>query len=131
MVFLPSKLSAIGAVNGALAVIMGAFGAHGLEGLLKAGEITQRQFDAYSTGADYHLLHALLLVVIGLLPTRKLRTASAVAIILGMALFSGSLYIYGVTGAVMAAMITPIGGVSYIIGWSLLAAALWRQDSKR
>ena len=120
----PSKISSIGAMSGALAVIIGAFGAHGLKSLLGAGDITQRQFDAFGTGADYHLLHALLLVVIGLLPARKFRTAAAVAIIIGMVLFSGSLYIYGVTGAVTAAMITPIGGAAYIIGWGLLAAAL-------
>lgn len=123
---MPSKLSAIGAASGALAVVMGAFGAHGLESLLAAGDITQRHFKAFGTGADYHLLHAVLLVVVGLLPTSKLRTASAVAIILGMALFSGSLYIYGLTGAVTAAMITPIGGVAYIIGWGLLAILLWK-----
>ena len=126
MTFRPSKLSSLGAISGALAVMIGAFGAHGLEGLLKAGDISQRQFDAFGTGADYHLLHAVLLVVIGLLPARKLRAASAAAIVIGMALFSGSLYIYGLTGAVTAAMITPIGGVAYILGWGLLAAALWK-----
>ena len=124
-----SKLSAIGAASGALAVMIGAFGAHGLEGLLEAGDVTQRQFKAFGTGADYHLLHAVLLVVIGLLPARKLRAASAAAIIIGMALFSGSLYIYGVTGAVAAAMITPIGGLAYIAGWVLLAVMLWRRPA--
>lgn len=129
MVITASKLSAIGAASGAAAVIMGAFGAHGLENLLKAGDITQRQFEAFSTGADYHLLHALLLVVVGLLPARKLRIASAAALIIGMALFSGSLYIYGVTGAVAAAMITPIGGAAYIIGWTLLAVMFWKKPA--
>ena len=125
----PSKLSSIGAMSGALAVIIGAFGAHGLKSLLSAGDTTQRQFDAFGTGADYHLLHALLLVVIGLLPADKLRTSSAIAVILGQILFSGSLYIYGLTGARTAAMITPIGGAAYIIGWGLLAAALWKNPS--
>ena len=116
-------------MSGALAVIIGAFGAHGLKSLLSAGDTTQRQFDAFGTGADYHLLHALLLVVIGLLPAGKLRTSSAIAVILGQILFSGSLYIYGLTGARTAAMITPIGGAAYIIGWGLLAAALWKNPS--
>lgn len=124
-----SKISAIGAASGALAVIMGAFGAHGLEGLLEAGQITQRQFEAFDTGANYHLLHAVLLVVIGLLPASKLRSASAIAVLLGMALFSGSLYIYGLTGAVTAAMITPIGGLAYITGWVLLAVMLWKKPA--
>ena len=130
MAFKPSKLSSLGAVSGALAVVMGAFGAHGLEGLLEAGDITQRQFEAFGTGADYHLPHAIVLIVIGLLPAQKLRTASAIAIILGMALFSASLYIYGITGAVAAARVAPLGGAAYIIGWGLLAVMLWPQDDR-
>ena len=129
MAFSPSRLSSIGAASGALAVMIGAFGAHGLKGLLRAGDISQRQFEAFGTGANYHLLHSVLLVVIGLLPARNLRRASAIAVIIGIVLFSGSLYIYGVTGAVTAARITPVGGLSYILGWSLLALMLWKKPA--
>ena len=87
------KLSAIGAISGALAVIIGAFGAHGLKGLLAAGDISQRQFAAFETGADYHLIHALLLVIIGLQAAARWRAAAAICAILGMILFSGSLYL--------------------------------------
>lgn len=123
-----SKLiSGIGALSGALAVGFGAFGAHGLESLLKAGDITSRQLAAFETGAEYHLLHAVLLVIAGFIPPGKWRSAAAGFILAGMILFSGSLYVYGLTGSKTAAMITPLGGLSYMIGWISLAIGVWRR----
>ena len=125
-----NRLAAFGALSGALAVMIGAFGAHGLKGGLADGSITQRGFEAFQTGADYHLIHAALLFGIGLLPASRLRNLCGGFIIAGMVLFSGSLYIYGVTALPAFAMITPLGGVSYIAGWLCLAVVLWQHNAQ-
>ena len=113
--------SAIGAVFLALAVILGAFGAHGLKDRL----------DAYSLGVwekavFYHFIHAMGILVVSLLPrtgTFPLSAASLVAWLLtaGILIFSGSLYLLAVTGVHTLGAITPIGGVCFIAAWLLLA----------
>ena len=113
--------SAIGAVFLALAVILGAFGAHGLKDRL----------DAYSLGVwekavFYHFIHAMGILVISILPrtgTFPMAGASLVAWLLaaGILIFSGSLYLLAVTGAHTLGAITPIGGVCFIAAWLLLA----------
>lgn len=113
--------SAIGAVFLALAVILGAFGAHGLKDRL----------DAYSLGVwekavFYHFIHAMGILVVSMLPrtgTFPLPGASLVAWLLaaGILIFSGSLYLLAVTGAHTLGAITPIGGVCFIAAWLLLA----------
>ena len=113
--------SAIGAVFLALAVILGAFGAHGLKDRL----------DAYSLGVwekavFYHFIHAMGILVVSLVPrtgTFPMAGASAVAWLLaaGILIFSGSLYLLAVTGVHTLGAITPIGGVCFIAAWLLLA----------
>ena len=113
--------SAIGAVFLALAVITGAFGAHGLKDRL----------DAYSMGVwekavFYHFIHAMGVLVVSLLPrtgTFPLAGASLVCWLLtaGILIFSGSLYLLAVTGVHTLGAITPIGGVCFIAAWLLLA----------
>jgi uncharacterized membrane protein YgdD (TMEM256/DUF423 family) len=105
----------------ALAVILGAFGAHGL----------RNRLDAYSMGVYekavfYHFIHALGLLVVSFLP--KTGTFSEFAtnwvcglLLAGILIFSGSLYLLAVTGNKMLGAITPIGGVSFIAAWLLLA----------
>lgn len=115
--------SLIGAVLLALAVILGAFGAHGL----------QNRLDDYSRGVYekavfYHFLHAMGILVVGVLArtgTFPPQGADTVSWFLfaGILLFSGSLYLLAVTGTRALGMITPFGGVAFIIGWLLLA---WR-----
>ncbi|MEM1318867.1 MAG: DUF423 domain-containing protein [Bacteroidota bacterium] len=112
-------------ILGAIAVIIGAFGAHGLE-----GKITEVQQNTYETGVTYHFYHTLALLACGLLawqyPTWQLRWA-AIAFALGILLFSGSLYLLscrellGLTSWRWLGPITPIGGVGFIIGWIFFA----------
>lgn len=116
----------IGAVLGSLAVILGAFGVHGLEKVLDPALL-----DRYQTGVTYHFYHTLALLVIALLwekhPSSKLKF-SGLCFIIGTLLFSGSLYLYAVTGIKSFGMITPIGGSAFILGWSALAWYGWQQS---
>jgi uncharacterized membrane protein YgdD (TMEM256/DUF423 family) len=111
----------IAAVNGALAVAAGAFGAHGLQGRLDAHAL-----QVFETGARYHMYHAL---AIGL-AAYAIRGASAGAaqaaamfFLAGIVLFSGSLYLLALTGARSLGIVTPFGGLSFIVGWAALAYA--------
>ncbi|WML91172.1 DUF423 domain-containing protein [Thiothrix lacustris] len=109
----------IGSLSGMLAVILGAFGAHGLEQLVDA-----KMLQRFHTGVEYQFYHALALLVISILYKNirnKYIVFAGYAFLLGMILFSGSLYLYVLTGIKGIAMITPIGGLSFVIGWGLLA----------
>ncbi|WP_028487900.1 DUF423 domain-containing protein [Thiothrix lacustris] len=109
----------IGSLSGMLAVILGAFGAHGLEQLVDA-----KMLQRFHTGVEYQFYHALALLVISVLYKNirnKYIAFAGYAFLLGMILFSGSLYLYVLTGIKGIAMITPIGGLSFVIGWGLLA----------
>jgi uncharacterized membrane protein YgdD (TMEM256/DUF423 family) len=109
----------------ALATICGAFGAHALK-----GHLTQDKLQVYETAVRYHFLHALGLVAIGIL----LRTAdsdllrwSAIAVLVGIILFSGSLYLLTFGAPRLLGIVTPFGGLALIVGWILFAAALWKK----
>ncbi len=105
------------AISGALAVGIGAFGAHGLKDTL---ELTGR-LETFETGVRYHFYHTLALLGIGFLalikPDWKQLGFSASCMMLGMVIFSGSLYILSLTGINWLGAITPIGGVAFILGW--------------
>lgn len=109
----------IAAINGFLAVAFGAFAAHGLSDRLDAHAL-----QVFETGARYHMYHAL---AIGLaaLAARGIATAGWAAsfFLLGIVLFSGSLYLLALTGFRPFAFVTPFGGLSFLIGWGLLAWA--------
>ncbi|PID50443.1 MAG: hypothetical protein CR991_01565 [Proteobacteria bacterium] len=108
---------------GMLAVILGAFGAHGLEKLLE--EPMQQRFH---TGVEYQFYHTSALLALGLLylhdPNKWLRYA-AYAFIFGIIVFSGSLYLYVLTANRNFGMITPVGGSSFILGWILMWIGVW------
>ena len=115
--------SATGAVLLALAVILGAFGAHGL----------QNRLDDYSRGVYekavfYHFLHAIGILVVAVLSRTGTFPQQATdtvcwCLLVGIVLFSGSLYALALTGNRALGMITPFGGLAFILGWLLLA---WR-----
>ncbi len=118
----------IGSVLGMLAVALGAFGAHGLEKIVDA-HMLQR----FHTGVEYQFYHTFAILVVGLLhgqvaQQRTLQRAGY-AFLLGIVLFSGSLYAYVLTGVTSIAMITPLGGSAFIIGWLLLAIACRSQGT--
>ena len=102
---------------GALGVLLGAFGAHGLEGVVDE----PRLLENWNTGARYHVIHAVALLGVAAHP--KQPRVAGVAFSVGIVVFSGSLYLMTLTGARWLGAITPIGGVLFIIGWLALAAA--------
>src|SRR5665213_2566629 len=113
--------SAVGAIALALAVMIGAFGAHALEGRL---DVYSRGI--YETGVTYHFFHALGLLIVSLLPrigALSPTQASRVCLLLavGIVLFSGSLYVLAISGEKMLGAVTPFGGLSFIAAWVLLA----------
>jgi uncharacterized membrane protein YgdD (TMEM256/DUF423 family) len=114
----------LGSANAALAVILGAFGAHALR-----ARLTPAMLDVYRTASQYHFYHALGLLVIAALATRIPDSAmlrwSGWLMTAGIVLFSGSLYLLAVTGTGWLGAITPLGGLAFIAAWvALLAMAL-------
>lgn len=108
----------------ALAVAIGAFGAHGLK-----AHLSQEMLQAYRTGVEYHFYHALGLLLIGVLSVlypSNLLNWSAFLLTLGIILFSGSLYLMAITGIKWLGAITPIGGLSFIAGWVFLFLSVWK-----
>lgn len=111
----------IAAINGFLSVVAGAFGSHLLE-----KHLDEKLLHAFEVGARYHMYHALALLAVGLLAHQhrsRLLTFSGIGFLIGMIVFSGSLYGYALSGARVLAMITPIGGLFQLAGWVLLAVA--------
>ncbi|MBX6316483.1 MAG: DUF423 domain-containing protein [Isosphaeraceae bacterium] len=111
----------IGAVLGALAVGLGAFGAHVLH------ERSGFKADVYETAVKYHMYHALALLAVGLLGA-LVRPSPALALagwmfLVGTLLFSGSLYALAIGGPRWLAWVTPIGGLAFLVGWIALALA--------
>jgi len=114
----------IAALNGALAVALGAFAAHGLKAVLDPAALS-----TFDTATRYHMFHALALLGPALLSARtssRLLHLSGAAFLLGILLFSGSLYILSLTGSRAFVLVTPVGGLSFIAGWLLLAAVGWQ-----
>jgi uncharacterized membrane protein YgdD (TMEM256/DUF423 family) len=106
-----------------LAVAFGAFGAHGLKDQLGEADMA-----IYRTAVDYHMWHALGLGLIGLLAERHTEAPgfrwAGTAMIIGLVLFSGSLYALSLSGLRWLGMITPLGGLSFMTGWALVALTL-------
>lgn len=112
-------LLVVAAILGGLAVAAGAFGAHGLRGRLDAAMLA-----AFETGARYQMYHALALLGLAAAVDRwpgAGLAAVAWLFIVGTVLFSGSLYLLAVTGTRWLGMVKPLGGVTLIAGWLLLA----------
>ena len=117
-----------GAVLAGLAVVFGAYGAHGLESLLSQwgfGEELAQRLEWFETGVRYQFPHALALLLIGWAgnPHSRLQRIAAAAFLLGTLLFSGSLYGLTLLDASWRKLgaITPLGGLALIVGWALLA----------
>ena len=104
----------ISAVSGFTAVAIGAFGAHGLR-----EKLTPDMLEIYKTGVLYQLIHSVVLLVLSLNNFIKGYLPS-LFFLLGIILFSFSLYIYSTSGIKFFAMLTPFGGVSFLIGWLLI-----------
>ena len=121
-----SRIAAMaGAVLGALGVILGAFGAHALRSILEA-----RDLEIFETAVRYQMYHAFALMAAAWLISRNVPVAgnAAWAFIIGVVIFSGSLYLMVATGQRWLGAITPIGGAAMIVGWCLLAYAASQLD---
>jgi uncharacterized membrane protein YgdD (TMEM256/DUF423 family) len=109
----------IGAICAALSVAFGAFGAHILERILEP-----KYLETWGTGVTYQMLHAVGILIVGLLlsklPGNPLLTWSGWLMVVGIILFSGSLYVLCLTKISVLGAITPIGGVSFIVAWILM-----------
>jgi uncharacterized membrane protein YgdD (TMEM256/DUF423 family) len=114
----------IGSLNALLGVALGAFGAHGLK-----SRDTPDLLAVWQTAVQYHLVHALGLLLIGILvqlmPESALVRQAGWALLTGVVLFSGSLYLLVLTGVRPLGAVTPLGGLAFIAGWALLALAAW------
>ena len=103
----------IAAAFGFLGVALGAFGAHGLN-----DSLSEKMLETYKTGVLYNLIHSVVLLVLALSNYKFIRTF--IFITTGIVLFSFSLYIYSITGIKFFAIVTPFGGISFLIGWILI-----------
>jgi len=101
----------ISGIMGFAGVAFGAFGAHGLKSILN-----EQLLETYKTGVLYHLIHSVVLLAIALAGKEKF-IKSFWFFFAGIILFSFSLYVYSISQITMFAMVTPIGGVSLLIGW--------------
>lgn len=116
------KLILLGSVMSAIAVIIGAFGAHALKPHMSVSEL-----QTFETGVKYHFIHSLGIIIIGILyhihPNKNLKRAGNL-LFLGIVFFSFSLYLLalkeflGISNWTFLGPITPIGGLSFILGWS-------------
>lgn len=110
----------ISSVSGALGVALGAFGAHKFQDFL----IETNRYDTFQTGVKYHFFHTIMAFLIGMLLIKYQHTSlgyAGIAFLVGVLLFSGSIYIICFSGITKFGMITPFGGLLFIVGWLLCA----------
>mgnify|MGYP003683363511 FL=1 len=114
----------VGAIFSGLAVALGAFGAHALK-----EKLSPYALDVFETGVKYQMYHALAIIAVGLLASRIDGPAirvSAYSFMIGILVFSGSLYTLAFTGTKWLGAITPMGGLAFLVGWISLALACFR-----
>lgn len=115
---------AVGAVFGGVGVALGAFGAHALK-----GRLTPHMLSVFEIGIKYQMYHALALVLLGLLAIKVdnwMLKASGVSFAVGILLFSGSLYGLALSDNRSLGVVTPFGGVCFLIGWIMLGISVLR-----
>lgn len=116
----------LASVSGFLAVAFGAFGAHALD-----NRLDEYGMGVYETAVQYHFYHSLALLGVGLFalyqPSGAVLRSSGVLFLIGIVVFSGSLYLLSLTGARWLGAITPLGGLAFLAGWACLVAASWKQ----
>jgi uncharacterized membrane protein YgdD (TMEM256/DUF423 family) len=123
-----SKYGALGAIHALLAVMLGAFAAHGLK-----ARLSEEMLNVFETGVRYHMYHGIGMLLLALAADRlgssqSIRWAARL-MHAGIFLFSGSLYVLSLTDVKWLGAITPLGGVAFIVAWGLAAYALWQSRS--
>jgi len=119
-----NRIAVLAAGGGALAVVLGAFGAHALRNVLDAAEL-----QTWHTAVEYHFWHTLALLAAAVSAPSRWRSAGAIALTLGIVAFCGSLYALALGAPRVLGMITPLGGACLIAGWISLAAGLSRPST--
>jgi uncharacterized membrane protein YgdD (TMEM256/DUF423 family) len=115
---------AAGSISAFLAVVLGAFAAHGLK-----ARLSPDMLEVFEVGVRYHMYHSLGLFAVGWAVAQWPQSSVGMAgwfFLAGIIIFSGSLYLLGLTGLRWLGAVTPFGGIAFIIGWLLLAWAAWR-----
>jgi len=113
-----------GAIMAFLAVALGAFGAHALK-----SRLTPDMFDIFEVGVRYHMYHALGLLAVAWASSHwpgSRVNAAGWAFIIGIVIFSGSLYILSIFGIRWLGAVTPVGGLAFLIGWAILVWSVAR-----
>lgn len=109
----------IAAISGMCSVLLGAFGAHVLKNI-----ISSEMLEVYKTGVQYQFFHTFALIAVGILMhfgQSNVLKWSANLFLIGIILFSGSLYVLSISEIKLVGIITPVGGVAWIVAWILLA----------
>ena len=121
-----SKLFLIsGSILSGLGVAIGAFGAHALKTILE----TNNRLDTFETGVKYLFYHALALIILGLIMQKfndRIFVWAGYSYLVGILIFSGSLFILSLTGITKWGAVTPFGGLAFILGWTFLVIGLMR-----
>lgn len=123
----------IAAIMGFLAVGIGAFGAHGLKGIITDNQLPVERIDIFKTGVSYHFYHTFALLAALAMPIPlSYSKKAAYFFIIGILLFSGSLYLLAIREfipipTVILGPATPIGGLFFMAGWATLALGIWRK----
>jgi uncharacterized membrane protein YgdD (TMEM256/DUF423 family) len=115
----------LASISAMLAVAFGAFGAHALK-----SRLDDYALGVFQTAVQYHFYHSLALLAVGVIALNQPQTAmlksSGWLFLIGIVVFSGSLYALSITGVRWLGAITPLGGLAFIAGWACLAATGWK-----
>lgn len=115
----------LASLSGMFAVVFGAFGAHALK-----NRLDDYAMGVFETAVQYHFYHSLALLAVGVIalhqPQTMLLRSSGWLFLLGIVVFSGSLYLLSLSGVKWLGAITPLGGLAFIAGWACLAATGWK-----
>lgn len=115
----------LSSISAMLAVTFGAFGAHALK-----GKLDDYALGVFETAVQYHFYHSLALLAVGVIalsqPQTTMLKSSGWLFVIGIVIFSGSLYLLGMTGQRWLGAVTPLGGLAFIAGWACLAATGWK-----
>ncbi len=121
-----NRILILGALTAGVGVAAGAFGAHGLRPIL-----SEKMMTVFETGVRYHLVHALGMLIAGLSAHwfhHRMFVKAGWSFLIGILLFSGSLYTMALTELRILGMLTPVGGVAFLTGWGILAWGYWKRS---
>lgn len=117
------RFISLGALLAGIGVALGAFGTHGLR-----DKVSQRLLETWQTGVQYHVIHAIGLIVVGILCAHSKVRLSGWLMVSGIVIFAGTLYAYVLTEIKAFAIVTPLGGLCFILAWLLIGIAFWKDS---